>query len=105
MQQARKRSNQRDIIVVGCILVTFGIILVLTTPFVVLFLVHRITGYLHPSSYHLQWLTFSILPTALACSTPQAYALLGRICRRRNRHIQLGINLAQPELNQTNTTQ
>jgi hypothetical protein len=76
----RQSSNRRDIIVLRRITILVGLLWTLTFPFMILWLVYIITGYLYPLSYHFQWLTFAIsllvLPFASASLTPQLRKLL-----------------------------
>ena len=83
----QRRSNRRDLIVLRRITILVVLLWFLTFPFMILWLIYVITGYLDPLSYHLQWLTFAlsllILPFASTCLTPQLKRFLKKIQRIR----------------------
>ena len=79
----QRRSNRRDLVVLRRITILVVLLWFLTFPFMILWLIYVITGYLDPLSYHLQWLTFAlslfILPFASTCLTPQLRRFLKKI--------------------------
>jgi hypothetical protein len=104
-QQNRRRSNQRDLIVLRRIVILVGMIFILSFPITILWMNYLITNYLNPIIYHVEWLIFSvscsILPTASAFLSPQLRELLS-ITWRRNRRIQPVVVIQPQELFQTN---
>lgn len=76
----RKRSTERDVIVLRRIVILVGMLLILSLPAILLWLIYMITGYIYPFSYQLQWLTFAfslaILSIVSIFLTPQLQELV-----------------------------
>ncbi|UJR14484.1 hypothetical protein I4U23_001481 [Adineta vaga] len=79
-QQIRYRAMQRDLIVLRRVIIIITTVLLLSLPTLILWIYYIVTGYLHPLSYHLEWVLFSIslvfLSIASAIITSQIRQLI-----------------------------
>ncbi len=106
IQRNRRRTYQRDVIVLRRIIILIGILFIISVPTIILWMTYLITGYLHPLIHHIEWLIYSItlvvLSIALAFLSPDLQQLV-LVTWRRNRRIQPIITIRQHILHQTNT--
>jgi hypothetical protein len=79
-RQNRRRSHQRDLVVLRCVIILNASVFIICIPTVVFWIYYRVNSYLHPLSYHFEWLLFSasllMLSVASAILTPQLRRLI-----------------------------
>lgn len=87
----RQVANQRDLFILGRILILVGLLIMLGIPTLIVWFVYVFAGYANPIGYRLGWALFifslSILPIAAIFITPQLRELL-IVTHQQNRRIQ-----------------
>lgn len=89
MRRNRRRTHEKDLAVFRRIVILVGMLLVHSLPAVLLWIGYKITGYLSPFIYHLQWFTFALslalLPFISALLTPYLRRIIISTFKRNTR--------------------